>query len=190
MPSNAPILSSSLALLSWYLSTDNAPQANTRKRCVFTYLVSNTGCSFREPAQSCTPMHVWESIDMEEHGMAYTLLMVLKRMAISRMTHGWLNTGTQRAKIARNASSNCPSCGQSNKTQGNILHCKAPRMRKERHYGGSTLRSTILTKLGSSTTWAVLFQGRQKWLDGEDKVLRILTKAAGKRSCKNFTSSY
>ncbi len=131
---------------------------------------------------------VGESIVMEGHAMAYTLLTLLKCMAISKMMHHvWLNTGTQRPKITMNASSNCPQCRQSSKMQEHILCCKGPRMRKERYNAGTLLKSTIVTKLGSSAIGAVLFQVIQNcWMVRTKYNHGILTNAAGNGCCKDF----
>ena len=53
---------------------------------------------------------VWNSIDMEGFGLAFRMLDVQTRLTISKMAHGWQNTGHQRIKIHPEASSCCPSC--------------------------------------------------------------------------------
>jgi hypothetical protein len=55
---------------------------------------------------------LWNLIDMECLGQAYKSLPTLQRNNVSKMLHGWTNTGSQREKINLASSSVCPRCGE------------------------------------------------------------------------------
>ena len=74
------------------------------------------GTSHRQYLQKTKPAwhddSVWNSIDFEALGLAFTSLTATTRTNISKLLHGWMNTGVQRAKFDKHSSSSCPRCGQ------------------------------------------------------------------------------
>jgi len=63
------------------------------------------------------------------------------------------------------ALSTCPCCGDCNETQEHILPCRDPRMQAVWYKSMMSLRSTIVTTKGSSTTWAVLHKCLVHWAE-------------------------
>ena len=111
---------------------------------------------------------VWNSIDFEALGLAFTSLTSTTRTNISKLLHGWMNTGVQRAKFDKYSSSSCPRCGQAPEDQDHILRCHSPQATSARYNALVTLRSSVVTKCGSSRTWTVFHERFTSWLvDGE-----------------------
>jgi hypothetical protein len=100
--------------------------------------------------------NVWNSIDFEALGSAYKTLAPSNRTNISKMLHGWMNTGVQRAKITLNTSSNCPRCGYSPEDQDHILLCRGHTTAPIRHNAIVALQSQVVTRRGGSRTWKIL----------------------------------
>ncbi len=107
---------------------------------------------------------VWESIDMEGLGLAYRMLDLPSRLTTSKMIHGWNNTGHQRAKIHCNSSSKCPNCDEPEETQVHILRCPAHGVQAIRYTAMMKLRSSVVTRCGSSNTWHVMITCLQHWI--------------------------
>jgi hypothetical protein len=120
---------------------------------------------------------VWNSIDFESFGGAYKSIAPTKQPNISKLIHGWLNTGAQRAKIHKQSSSSCPQCGYVPEDQDHILLCPSLPARRTRYNAVALLRSSIVTKRGSSRTWTVLHDILASWLsDGRSPTPLILKK--------------
>jgi hypothetical protein len=121
---------------------------------------------------------VWILLDMEGFGLAFRMLDVTARLSVSKMTHGWYNTGHQRAKIHKSSSSQCPSCHGMDETLEHILRCPEGKVRAARYRASVKLRATIVTKCGSSKTWSALHKGLLQWLDtGQPVDTAILSEA-------------
>ena len=120
---------------------------------------------------------VWNSIDFESFGGAYKTISPTLRPKISKLVHGWLNTGTQRVKINKQSSSSCPRCGCTSEDQDHILQCKSQSANSTRYNALVSLCSSVVTKRGSSRTWTVLHDIMSSWLSsGQSPSSNILTK--------------
>jgi hypothetical protein len=109
---------------------------------------------------------VWNNIDMKGLGISFKSLDTPSRHFISKMLHGWLNTGHQRRKITKDPlSSLCPCCHAPDETYEHILRCSAASV--------VLARDKFLAKMKKldvrgTTTWKVFHQAVQNWLlDGD-----------------------
>ena len=106
---------------------------------------------------------------MQGLGIAFTSLDTPSRHFTSKMLHGWLNTGHQRAKLTKDPlSSLCPCCNSPDETFEHILRCKAPLAETARKDAQKEL-SSISKKL-RSTTWDVLYKALCNWLKFGDQM--------------------
>ena len=110
----------------------------------------------------------WRSIDFYSIGAAYNNTAIRNRFQISKLMHGWLNTGQQRGKIEKGASTKCPSCGEINETQEHILRCRCGSINGVRYNALVKLRAHISTTKGSSNTWAILHSAYSQWMNGKE----------------------
>jgi hypothetical protein len=112
---------------------------------------------------------VWENVDMQGLGLAFKSLDTPSRHFISKMLHGWLNTGHQRQKITKDPnSSHCPCCQAPNETFEHILRCSAPMVVKAREKSHKPL--CTLARKSFSVTLKVLHEGLSNWLKDGDKM--------------------
>ena len=116
---------------------------------------------------------VWNSIDHESIGISYKSLSLSKRYQISKLLHGWMNTGVQRQKIHPNSKPECPLCNNGQEDQDHILQCPDYRAKKLRYTEQVKLRSSIVTKCGGSRTWSVMHVCITDWLSNKDPVTAI-----------------
>jgi hypothetical protein len=112
---------------------------------------------------------VWSTIDFSGLGGALLSEPVIHRLKMSKLLHGWLNTGHQRKKMEPSANSKCPVCTQEDETQQHILQCPGSSMKVTRFNGLIKLRSHIVTKHGSSITWTTLHSALSDWLHQRPK---------------------
>ena len=122
---------------------------------------------------------VWNYIDHECIGLAYKSLPLQKRHQVSKLLHGWMNTGAQRKKFHRDSKSECPRCHVGPEDQDHLLQCNAPRARKLRYNESVTLRSSIVTKCGGSRTWTVLHSCLSGWMSNKHPATVINAKQYG-----------
>jgi hypothetical protein len=112
---------------------------------------------------------VWNNVDMQGLGIAFKSLDTPSRHFISKMLHGWLNTGYQRQKITKDPNScMCPCCQAPTETFEHILRCNAPLVVTAREKAQKTLSS--LTRKSFSITLKVLYEALSNWLKDGDKM--------------------
>jgi hypothetical protein len=100
-------------------------------------------------------------------GISFKSLDTPSRHFISKMLHGWLNTGHQRQKITKDPlSSLCPCCHAPDETYEHILRCPAA--------NAEIARDTFLAKMKKldvrgTITWQVFHHAVRNWLkDGDE----------------------
>jgi len=109
---------------------------------------------------------VWNNIDMQGLGISFKSLDTPSRHFTSKMLHGWLNTGHQRAKITKDPNSSiCPCCQAPDETYEHILRCTAPTVEKTRN---EVLKKIAKLDERGSTTWRVFHQAIKNWLKDGD----------------------
>jgi hypothetical protein len=150
-------------------STHNASHLNTLSQLGFTSMEQSIEPTYKKLEQLGNLMPcVWNNIDMQGLGISFKSLDTPSRHFTSKMLHGWLNTGHQRAKITKDPlSSLCPCCQAPDETYEHILWCTAPMV--------VTARTEALKKISKldkrgSTTWRVLHQALKNWLKDGDKM--------------------
>jgi hypothetical protein len=120
---------------------------------------------------------VWNYIDFESLGGAFLTLTSTARTNICKLVHGWMNTGHQRVKLNTNADSSCPRCGEASENQDHALRCPAASTQSIRYNALVLLRSSIVTKCGSSISWNVLFDSLAYWLaEGKPQIPEAVEK--------------
>jgi hypothetical protein len=106
---------------------------------------------------------VWNNVDMQGLGIAFKSLDTPSRHFISKMLHGWLNTGYQHQKITKDPNScMCPCCQAPTETFEHILCCNVPLVVTARDKAQKTLSS--LTRKSFSITLKV--RGTQQLAKG------------------------
>ena len=115
---------------------------------------------------------ILENVDMQDLVLAFKSLNTpYQNNFISKMLHGWLNTGQQCQIITKDPnSSNCPFCQAPNESFEHILlHCSAQMVVKA---GNKTHKPlSDLTRKSFSVTMKVLQKGLSNWLKDGDKML-------------------
>ncbi len=109
---------------------------------------------------------VWTTIEFYSFGKAYKSSDFPNKICISKIAHGWLNTGQQRKNINLGANDSCPSCGTANETQEQVLRCPHGNIMAKRYNCLTKLRAKITLTKGSLLTWTTLCNALTQWLDG------------------------
>jgi hypothetical protein len=116
---------------------------------------------------------VWNNINMQGLGIAFKSQDTTPSCHLtftSKMLHGWLNTGHQRAKFTKDLfSSLCPCCNSPDETFEHILQCTAPMVETAQTTTAKTKLSSLSKKRGS-TTWKVLYQALCNWLKFDNQM--------------------
>ncbi len=100
---------------------------------------------------------VWASIDLSGLGGAFLSMPVTHRLKLSKLLHGWLNTGHQHKKWSRWLLASVRSATRKARAmQQHILQCSGSSMKVARFNAIIKLRFHTVTKHGSSITWTTL----------------------------------
>jgi hypothetical protein len=108
-------------------STHNKSRHNTLNSSIFISMEQNIAHIFRQPKNWKSDV-VWNNnIDMQSLGISFKSGPNTPSCHfMSKMLHGWQNTGHQCAKITKDPlSSLCPCCKAPNETSKHMLQCTA-----------------------------------------------------------------
>jgi len=149
-----------------FWSIRNVWHPNIPNQLDFTYTEPNIALIFKKTRKAWKLDSVWNNIDMQGLGISFKSLDTPSRHFTSKMLHGWLNTGHQRAKITKDPySSICPCCQAPDETYEHILRCTAPTVEKTRN---EVLKKIAKLDERGSTTWRVFHQAIKNWLKDGD----------------------
>ena len=104
---------------------------------------------------------------MQSHGLCFKSLDTPSQHFISKMIHGWLNTGHQCQKLTKDPNSSLfPCCHATNETFEHILQCKSPLVVQARLKAQNPLLT--LAQKSFSIAWKVLCVAICNWLKDGD----------------------